>query len=168
MAVSSTDYTTVATALRRCLANGSNLDGYEKRLTLDVIQHAANTLDSNTETATVNTDGDALEALLVTWAAASVTMNTDADALEALLVTHFAILVADGVSPTQAHVDAMVTACATPRTSLIASANADLAAKTAAVTPRATLVTSINAALAAGGTTVTNVTADDSLDGRTT
>jgi hypothetical protein len=41
MAVTSADYATCQAALRRVLANGGLLDGVEKRLLLDVIQHAS-------------------------------------------------------------------------------------------------------------------------------
>ena len=170
MAVVSADYTTVCTALRRVLGNGTNLTGEEKRLALDVVQHAANTLDSKgaATAVTANTDADVLEALLVTLAAACVTEDTLSDALEALLVTHFGILVADGAAPTQAHVDDMVAACATPRTDLIAATTALVAAKVACATPRTTAIASQNANLAAAAATITNITANDTLDGRAT
>ncbi len=168
MAVSNDDYATLVTALRECLRLGTGLTGVERKLALDVLLHAVNTLDGNTTVTTANTDADALEVLLVTLAAAVVTENTKADDLEALLVTHFAILVADGVAPTQAHVDDMVAACATPRSDLVTATTALVAAKDACTTPRATLVTSMNAAVAAGGTAITNITASDFLDGNET
>lgn len=100
MAVSSTDYTTVVQRCRDAINRGNSLSATDMRLIVDVVEDAANTLD--------------------TKATASVA------ALEALLVTHFAILVADAASPTQAHVNAMVAACATPRQTATAAAAASI------------------------------------------
>ncbi len=108
----STDVATLVAACRRGLANGSSLTGVELRLCIDTLQTLANTTESKGSAAAV--------------------------ALEALLVTHFGVLVADGASPTQGHVNAMVTACATPRAT----------------------------AVSASAASVTDVTVSDILDGR--
>lgn len=107
MAVTSANYLTVQTALRRCLANGGHLTGEEKRLALDVLQHSANVLDGVTLVADV---------------------NTKADALEALLVTHLAIVDAVGAGDASVEVDAMIAALATPRSDLVAAVTAAVAA----------------------------------------
>lgn len=210
MAVSNADYATLVTALRNCLAHGIGLTGIERKLALDVLLHAVNTLDGNTTVTTANTDADALEVLLALLSTAVGTANTDADALEtllvteeaaviqsdadavaleALLVTHFAIIDAIGAGDASVEIDAMIAACATPRSDLVTNSAAALAASTACVAPRATLVTSVNAAVtansncttprstlvtsmnaavAAGGTAIDDITASDFLDGNET
>lgn len=109
MAVVSADYATCVTALRRCLANGTNLDGYEKRLVLDVLQHAT------------SNEKDAAAA-----------------ALEALLVTHMAAWDAAGAGDSSAAYATALAALAAPRAAAIA------------------------------GAVVTDIAADDALDGRDT
>ncbi len=101
VAAAAADYATVVTACRRCLAHGTNLTGAEVQLVIDVVETAANTLDSKSAAAVA--------------------------ALEALLVTHLGILVADGASPTQGHVNAAVTALATPRATAVTASTASVA-----------------------------------------
>lgn len=113
MTVSSADYTRVVTECREALAKGLELKGPALIRVIDVVQDAANTLDSKGVAA--------------------------AAALEALLVTHLGILVADAASPTQAHVNAMVAALTAPRA----------------------------AATVAAAATITDVSANTALDGRT-
>jgi hypothetical protein len=117
MAVTSADYTTVVTDCRNALAVGKSLDGAQLRRVIDVVQHAANTLDSNAEAATVNTDADALETQL---AAAFVSLDAWTGASAA------ADIVADIATQKAALADL--------RTALIASANAVLAAGGTTVT----------------------------------
>lgn len=68
MTVSSADYTTVVAACRDALAHGTSLSGEELRLTIDVVQHAANALDSKA-VATVTALSGALVTALAAWAA---------------------------------------------------------------------------------------------------
>lgn len=77
--------------------------------------------------------------------AEAATVNTDADALEASLVTHIANWVAVGVGDSSAVRTTAVAAWAPLRTALIASANA---------------------VVASGGSTITDITSSDALDGR--
>jgi hypothetical protein len=85
MAVTSANYASIVAACRRALANGTNLTGNEIRLVVDVVQAAANTLDSKGVAAVA-----ALEAELVTqmaiWDAAkgAATTSEYAAALAAL------------------------------------------------------------------------------------
>ncbi len=103
MAVVNADYATCVAALRRCLANGTNLDGVEKRLMLDVIQHAT-----------------------------SNERDVAATALEALLVTAFAAWNADGAGDSSGTYTAQLAACAAARTAAIAGATiTDIAASDA-------------------------------------
>ena len=100
MAVVSADYGTVVTALRRVLANGTNLTPEEKRMALDVVQHAS----SNEK-------------------------DVAATALEALLVTAFAAWNAVGAGDSSATYTAQLAACAAARTAAIAgTAITDVAA----------------------------------------
>lgn len=101
MPVVSADYTRVVTECRAALAVGGEIRGPALTRVIDVVEDAANTLDSKAVTAVA--------------------------ALEALLVTHLAILVADGASPTQGHVNAMVAALATPRSAATAAAAPSIA-----------------------------------------
>lgn len=105
MAATSADYTRVVTEARAALMQGHALTGPALQRVIDVVEDAANTLDSK--------------------AVAAVA------ALEAVLVTQFAILVADAASPTQAHVNAMVAAAASPRAAAIAAAAPTIADITA-------------------------------------
>lgn len=107
MTVSSTDFTTCQTALRRCLANGTNLTSDEKLLLLDVIQ-----------------------------AGSTYERDTAATALEALLVTHMAAWSAAGAGDSSAAYAAALAALAAPRVAAVA------------------------------GTAITDLTADNALDGR--
>lgn len=109
MAVVDANYTTCVAALRRVLANGTNLTGEEKRLVLDVLQHAT-----------------------------SNERDVAATALEALLVTCFAAWLADGAGDSSATYTAQLAACAAARTAAVA------------------------------GATITDIAADDALDGRDT
>jgi hypothetical protein len=93
MAVTSANYATCQTALRRCLASGTNPTGEELQLMLDVIQHGS-----------------------------SNERDTAAAALEALLVTHMAIWDAAKGGATAAEYAAALAALATPRTAAIAGA----------------------------------------------
>jgi hypothetical protein len=112
VAAASADYTTCITALRRCLAHGTDLSGGEKRLCLDVIMTAANTLDSKAA-ATVTAWADAQATALTAWNGAG---SGDSSAIY--------------------------------------------------TTQSALLITARAAAVTAAGASVTNVTQDDSLDGR--
>lgn len=115
MTVSSSDYTTVVTDCRNALAKGISLTGPQMRLVIDVVEHAANTLDSK-------------------GAATSATVNSDADALEAELVTQMAAWDAAGAGDSSAVYTAALAALAPLRTALIASANAVAAAAAASIT----------------------------------
>ena len=171
-------YLRVVEECREALRTGGDLRGLSLMRVIDVVQHAANTLDSQgaatgvttntaadalealliTEAAAVvteNTDADALEVLLVTLAAAVADVNTKADALEALIVTTFVNWNAVGAGDSSAVYTAELAAQATPRTDLIASVTAAVAAKDACTTPRATLVTSTTALVAAKDACVT-------------
>lgn len=109
MSVVSADYATVLAALRRCLGNGTGLTGEEKRLALDVIQHAS-----------------------------SNERDAAATALEAELVTQMAAWDGAGAGDSSAVYTAALAALAPLRTAAIA------------------------------GTVVTDLSADDALDGRET
>ena len=91
MAVVNADYATCVAALRRCVGNGTNLTGDERRLMLDVLQHAT----SNEKDA----------------------QSTE---LEALLVTAFAAWNAVGAGDSSAVYTAQLAACADARVSAIA------------------------------------------------
>ncbi len=154
MAVVSADYTTVATFCRNALAVGGNISGAQLVKVIDVIQHAANTLDSKAVATSVAT-----EAATTAAATAVGTVNTDADALEAELVTQMAAWNAVGVGDSSAVYTAALAALAPLRTALIASADA-------AVTAAAAADTAAVAGVTAGAAGITNVTADDLTDGR--
>lgn len=66
MAVVSADYTTVVTNCRNALAVGGSLSGDDLIQVIDVVQHAANTLDSQGVTA-VTALSDALVTALAAW-----------------------------------------------------------------------------------------------------
>ncbi len=69
VAAVSADYTTCITALRRCLAKGTNPSSAEVQLFLDVIMTAANTLDSKA-VATVTAWASAQATALTAWSGA--------------------------------------------------------------------------------------------------
>ncbi len=105
MTVAAADYTTVVTSCRRELARGGVLRGEDLRLIIDVVEHAANTLDSK--------------------AVAAVA------ALEALLVTHLDIWNAAKAGATATEYANAVAALATPRTAATAAAAASITDVTA-------------------------------------
>ena len=106
MAVVAADYTTVVTLCRDALAKGTSLFGKDLVKVIDVVQDAANTLDSKGVAATV--------------------------ALEALLVTHLDTnWVAVGTGDSAAVRTAALAALATPRTAAVAAAAASITNVTA-------------------------------------
>lgn len=66
MTVASADYTTVVTRARAALASGGHLAGEDLRLVIDVVQDAANTLDSKALAAVTALSG-ALVTALAAW-----------------------------------------------------------------------------------------------------
>ncbi len=166
---SSTDYALVVSACRDAIRKGTfpNSGDFLRRV-IDVVQHAANTLDSvGAATAvTAGEDAEALELLLVDLAAAAVASEAAEDALEASLVTHIANWVAVGAGDSEAVRATAITAWGGLRTTVTSAGTALIAANTACVTPRADLVTSAAAAVAAAPATITNITTSTMLDGR--
>ncbi len=126
MPVLSADYASVITECREALGRGGALEGKALIRVIDVIQHAANTLDSQ-------------------GAATGATTRTAVLALEALLVTHMAIWNAAKGGATATEYAAALAALATPRTTCLSASLASAVASTA---------------------TVTDVTANNTLDGR--
>lgn len=55
MTIGSADYSSVVESCRDALGHGRPLTGAELRLVIDVVQHAANTLDYNASAATLET-----------------------------------------------------------------------------------------------------------------
>jgi hypothetical protein len=101
MAVVSADYTTVGTALRRCLGNGTSPSWRELQLMLDVVEHAANTLDSKGVAAVAALDV-VIAAQMALWntAKGADSSSTYTTALAALVAPRAAAIAAAAVSVT--------------------------------------------------------------------
>lgn len=121
MTVSSADYTTVVQRCRDALNRGGDLRGPDLMLVIDVVQDAANTIDTQA-------------------AARIATVSADAIALEAELVTQMALWDAAGAGDSSAVYATALAALADLRTDLVTSAAAALegAGSVGAVTDIAT------------------------------
>lgn len=119
MTVLSADYTEVVAKCRAALNRGGDLKGADLRQVIDVVQHAANTLDTRSS-------------------AEVVTVAADAIALEAELVTQMALWDAAGAGDSSAVYTTALAALADLRTALTASAAALVAADVGVVTDVAT------------------------------
>lgn len=108
MTVSSEDYTTVVQRCRDALNRGGDLRGPDLMLVIDVVQDAANTLDTQA-------------------ASRIATVSEDAAALEAELVTQMALWDAAGAGDSSGVYTTALAALADLRTGLAASVAAALA-----------------------------------------
>jgi hypothetical protein len=121
MTVTSADYARVVAEARAALNRGTGLEGPALGRVIDVVQDAANTLDSK-------------------GAATDVTLAAASAALEAELVTQMGLWDADGAGDSSATYTAALSALDPLRTAVTAAAAAAVVASTATVDDIATHV----------------------------